>query len=201
MMIRQRQILTQEQRLTLRQEERQRLFHLQMDLVGRLRDETYRPQAQCPKCFHQLTTVEILTGFTRDPRDITTQCPQCLTRFTAKLICRGNYGSIEVSFYCPEQTLDQIKGLHQISPNGLKREHPNIFRSAMTHFGSLTATFAKLGIAYTFSETEADWKSKVVPFLGQMSDGQVARCVDVSRSTIRRMRLNHNIEAYNPHPY
>jgi hypothetical protein len=66
-------------------------------------------------------------------------------------------------------------------------EYPAIYRSAIMHHGGIRQAFEKVGIQYTFEEI-SDWKNKICPFLGRLTDTIIAECVDVPVSTIRAIR-------------
>ena len=177
------QRLTQEQRILLRTH----LFSLRMELVNILREERYVPKAECPKCLRQLTPIEIICGFNRDPNDYTTCCSACGHRFEPKLICFYDGGQMELPFFCDSQALSQLHGKENISPDELARKHPAIYRSAIVHHGTITGAFRKIGIEYRFEEV-SDWKNKIKPFLSSMPDTAIAECVGVSVSTVSAMR-------------
>lgn len=172
----------------LRQEVRLHIDLLRMNLVGILRDEDYRPQAQCSRCGRHLSPGEILKGFKDDPRDFTTECPQCKARFAPSIICFGDGTKITLPFYCSVQTVDQLRGKESLSPAEIAHRHPGIYRSAIAHHGGLVQAFAEIDIDYPFKEEFHGWKNKVRPFLGRMTDVMIADLVRVSTSTIRKMR-------------
>lgn len=181
-----------EQRVSIEQK-----FHMRIALIQALSGDRYEPKAKCPKCFRELTVVEILKGFNRDPNDFTTSCTGCKSRFQAKLV--SNDGG-EVVFFCPAQTLDQLRGNENRKPVELKAGLSSaLYHSAFVHFGSLKNAFREIGVAYEYEEVP-DWKEKVVGFLGAMSDTLISECVGVSASIIRRMRRARNISKYTALP-
>ncbi|MBT6691300.1 hypothetical protein HOB10_03140 [Candidatus Parcubacteria bacterium] len=186
----QRLNLTQTQRLDLHQH----LFGLRLELVGRLHDEHYTPQAKCSGCSYNLKLVEILHGFRDDPDDITTECPKCQRRFTPSLIAHGRFGTkVILSFYCSEQTLARLDA--NIDPATYKKTHPAIYRSVLFHFGSLRQAFASQGREYSFKES-FEWAEKVEPFLGRLPDTEIARCANVPVGKIRRLRRKFDIPVF-----
>jgi len=171
------------------------MFQQRMQLVQALHDERYEPKAQCPSCAHELTAVEILKGFNRDPADFTTGCPKCKERFSPRLVCFGPASRLELPFYCPTQVLEQMGGLHTLPPDEFARLHPAIYRSAIAHHGSIRNAFAQLGADYPFGDISG-WESKAASFLGQLPDTVIAQCVGKSPRVIRRMRNKAGIPAF-----
>ncbi|MBI5135238.1 hypothetical protein HZA86_03335 [Candidatus Uhrbacteria bacterium] len=196
-----------EQRLSLKQR-LGLLLTLRLHLIDALRDEKYEPMGRCPKCEFTLTNGMILHGFNQDPGDYTTGCPKCGVRFAPKLIYRTPASQTEIPFYCPMQVLAQLSNrptfieTHQpiatLPPVELKKQYPAIYHSAITHYGSLKAAFAKVGLVYAFVERDPkkDWKEKIIPALGNMPDTVIADCAEVSVCIIRRMRRERRIDRY-----
>jgi len=185
------------QRLTMEQSIiiQQRMFRLRMELIHTIRDERYLPIARCPSCQKNLTPINIMKGFNRNPSDFTTKCPRCKNRFLPSLICTTEGLSITLPFFCPCQVLDQLQGKETLHPDKLAREHPAIYRSAIVHHGSIRNAFKKIGAEYLFEDI-SDWKQKIKPFLGKLPDSQVARCVNASASSIRLMRMKLKIKKF-----
>ena len=168
-----------------------------LELVRALRGQTYEPGGECPRCGTKPTPGEIILGFNRDPRDFTTKCPRCRTRFEARLICVGNGSKIEVRFYCPSQVLDQLRGLERRTPEQVSHDLPGVYQSAITHHGSLTAAFRMIGVAYAL-EVPVSWKDKVAPFLGRLSDAAIARAANCRVAEIRALRRKAGIPKFVP---
>jgi len=186
-----------EQKLSteLIQEVRGIMFGKLLQLIEIIRGENYNPTGCCPNCGYKLEEYEIIKGFRSDPLDFNTTCPKCKHRFQPKLICFAHTGiQIELPFICASQVLHSLKGKEILAPDEIAREYPGDYRSAIVHWGSLKAAFAKIGIAYRFKEV-ADWKQKIMPFLGRLPDRQIARAVEVSPGTIRRLRIKNKISA------
>ncbi len=193
--------LTQEQTLkqSIFQHLSQRLemrIELAEAIYGIPSAEVYRPAATCPKCGHGLTVEEILRGFKNDPIDLTTACPssKCGHRFLAQLVNRGQYGRTELSFYCPSQALYALRNYQHDTPEAIMK-NTALWESVKQHFGGLKAAFKAAGITYS-GRRQPDWQKKVLPFLGQASDVLIAGVVEVSPSTIRRLRKKHGIRAH-----
>lgn len=192
---RQTQTLSLVQKLTISN----RLFQRHEDLVNALRGEFFRPKATCPKCTHQLSNIEIVTGFSTDPTDYETTCPKtdCRARFRAHLRSGDSVvSSAEIWMYCPVQTQDQMKHREVFTPEQWKKQFPAVYFSALYHFGSLVKAYEGIEIKYKFVEVDA-WEEKVVPFLGTMTDKAIADCCEVSVYRVRKLRENLGINAFN----
>lgn len=187
-------------RLTLVEHLEQR-FTLRLELLQTLREEHCVPHAICPACEHQLTAIEILRGFTNDPLDFTTKCPQetCARRFEARLhryLGGSGQSTAEMRFYCAVQTTTQLSPtLASLLPEELRAAEPSLYFSALTHFGTLKRAFAEAKLEYLHVEVR-DWQDKVTAFLGQMPDTIIAECVGVSARKISKLRRDHGIARY-----
>lgn len=116
--------------------------------------------------------------------------------FEPRLICFiGKASQIEIPFFCEMQTLAQLNGKENLSPEELDRQYPGVYRSAIVHQGSISRAFAKIGIDYPFEEI-SDWRTKVVPFLGRMRDTLIADCANAPVSAIRAMRRKLGISRF-----
>lgn len=183
--------LTQEQRLKIVQSN----FALRLQLLGGLRNEQYKPTARCPRCFREMTPIEIISGFNQNPNDFTTKCPICENRFQPKLIYFSDGTELEIPFYCDIQTLSQMRGKEEMTPGMLMKDYPGIYRSAIIHHGSLKNAFRKIGINYDFQEFE-DWINKIIPFLGRLPDTVIASSVNTSANTVGSMRRKMGISRF-----
>lgn len=183
--------LTHAQRLAVDGE----LLQLRLDVIEAVHGERFDPRGDCPKCFHELTGLEILRGFNEDPNDATTECPKCKTRFAPKLHRGSHSGWTELAFYCPVQTLDRLPPLRELPLEQFEREHRAIYNSAIVHFGGLRQAYARLGMKYAF-ETELDWRKRVVPFLGKLPDTVLAGLVGAPAKQIGKLRREHRIPVY-----
>ncbi len=189
----------QEMRVEQRMSAEQRLdqqLSLRLELLEALHGERYQPTGDCPNCNRKMTKVEILKGFNDDPTDYTTRCTGCEHRFAPKLIWSTSLSRAELPFFCPSQTLNQLRGKEGLSVEQLEREHPAIFRSARVHFGSLAAAFGRNGISYALEQIE-HWKAKVRSFLGQLTDKLIAECVGAPAKEVRAYRRELQIPCYN----
>ena len=182
--------------ISLRQEQRfgteltvGQILSTRLSLILALRGVNYRPKGKCTGCGKMLTHEEILKGFRSDPLDYKTECPRCETRFVSQLSHRSETGASEalLTFYCADQVLHEMKGLHNLEPKEIEKRNPSVFHSAIAHFGNLKNIFKELDVEYA-KELQGDWKTKVEPFLGKLPDTIIARCIGVAPSTIGRWR-------------
>jgi len=174
--------LSQGQRLALQQKQ----LGLRLGLVEALREERYEPKGQCPSCSRELTAVEIINGFNKDPNDFTTRCSACGKRFEPTLLYCGRGVSFQMPFYCDSQTLARLPGLETMSPDQLAVKRPSVYRSCIVHHGSLKKAFGEINIDYPFEEI-TDWRDKIKAFLGKLPDTVIAGCASVSTATIAGM--------------
>ncbi len=186
--------LAQQQRLTTAQKLRlsSALLQLRTDLISALRGEKYEPSARCPGCDHSLTAIEIRRGFRNDPKDFLTTCPKCKHRFRALLKTYFQVGHAQVPFYCPMQTLGELRGKQGLKP---KQIDSGLRQSANYHFGGLTQAFSQIGVTYTL-EVIPPWREKVRDFLGQLPDTVIAKIVGVKVRVIQRYRQALKIDRY-----
>ncbi len=187
----------QEQRLTLGQREaiKQVILNDRLSLVGAVHGGNYSPRAVCPKCKHEMTSLEIIQGFNTNPTDYTTGCTRCHHRFPPILKWANDWMSVEIPFYCPTQVLAQLHGLETESAEEIRRKHAAIYHSVVVHHGCLRKAFAKIGIQYAFESIPA-WEKKVEDYLGRLPDTVIAQVVDQSVKTIRALRKKLNIVSF-----
>lgn len=187
-----------EQKLTLEQKLKvdAKILGLRLRLIGKMHGETLKPHAVCPQCSKRLTPLQIIKGFKRDENDYTTKCPKCRTRFEPEIICTRATRATTLQFFCPSQTLGQLRGKEKISPADLQKNHPAIHQSALAHFGGLAQAFAKIGVRYDFKDAPVKWERKVKQFFGLLPDTVIARLIGVKYRQIRQLRLRLNIGRY-----
>lgn len=187
-----------EQQLIQRLLERLELqYTLRLELIQALREERYEPDSVCSSCGKKLTLIEILKGFRDDPFDYTTECPVCTTRFQPSLARTDRFGKTMLLFYCPLQTLEVLKNHATAAPAEIQQANPSVFQSALVHFGSLAGAFQTLGIAYDFEPING-WEVKITPFLGRLTDAEIARCASVHVRKVRSLRKKLGIERFRP---
>lgn len=183
--------LTQSQKLAVTNY----IIGLRIDLVGSLAGVKYYPENSCPTCHRVLKLSEILKGYNNDPKDLRTTCPKCKERFVAKL--RSN--TAELRWYCPNQALSALQeggSREMLKPEEILQWNDSVYHSLLTHFGSVTNAFKKLGITYTHGEVP-NWHSRVRPFLGKLPDTVIAQIVGVNRNIINALRKSFSINAFN----
>lgn len=171
---------------------------LRLELLEAIYGEQYHPTGDCPSCNRKMTKVEILKGFRNDPTDFTTKCTDCGHRFQPKLIARTAASSVEMPFFCADQTLAQLCGKEEMSVEQLELSYLGVYRSALVHFGSLAAAFARNGVSYA-REAMEHWKAKVHGFLGKLTDKLIAECVSAPVKEVRAYRRELQIPCYNAH--
>ncbi|MFH2063286.1 MAG: hypothetical protein ABIJ46_03985 [bacterium] len=189
--LRQEQRLTQKQKLKLAEVTAQLLLDLSEEFHGL----KFEPTASCPQCGRKLKLLEILNGFRNDPTDVTTRCPSCARRFQPSLKNFGRFSSIEVSYFCPVQTLDRLESLAGLSVEEIRKTNPSVYYSALAHFGGLKQAFAKLGITYD-KEKEIDWRKAVEPYLGKLPDPVIAEHAGVKTYQVGYLRRKLGLPAY-----
>ena len=192
--MRQSVVLTQEMKLTMRMGFQIKIEGLRLELSNLLKDNTYDPEAICPRCNMRLTSDQILSLFSRDPKIYTINCPSCNEEFQPLLMNRGTISRMGVPYYCPAQTLDKLNGKQDLTPDVLLKEHAAVYRSVIKHFKDLKSAFQKNGVKYPY-ETPG-WKELISPFLGRLPDRQIALCIDKSPHTIRRLRDKLGVERF-----
>jgi transposase-like protein len=183
--------LTQSQRLAVTNY----IIGLRIDLAGSLAGVKYYPENSCPTCHRVLKLSEILKGYSDDPKDLRTTCPKCKDRFVAKL----RSDAAELRWYCPNQALSALQedgNREMMKPEEILRWNASVYHSLLTHFGSVTNAFKKLGVTYTHGEVP-NWHSRVRPFLGKLPDTVIAETVGVSRNIINALRKSFGINAFN----
>jgi hypothetical protein len=196
--------------LSLSDEQRKKLLAvheltLRLELIAALHSEIhghesfYTPRAHCSGCGYNLTPFEIISGFSTDHDDFTTQCPCCRARFDPKLVWRCSkdgavIGAIELQFYCDSQTLAKLAGHEEMEPKDFAATYPALYHSAVVHNGTLRAAFAKLGIDYKFVEI-TNPEIKVKPFLGRIPDAVIAEVSGLKVCAVRRLRKRWRIAA------
>lgn len=137
---------------------------------------------------------EIMRGFRDDPNDYTTCCPKCRYRFAPVLKAASLVSSVEVPFLCPAQTKVQLTAdKAEIAFVDFRQHYAGVYRSAMMHFGSLTAAFKLNGIRYLLEPKVEKWQQKVTRFLGRLSDAAIARAANVSVKAVRKLRRAEGI--------
>jgi DNA-directed RNA polymerase subunit M/transcription elongation factor TFIIS len=179
----------------IRKSVRNFVFNETLGLLWVVRGTKYEPQAICPKCQHEFKGYEVVQGFRRDPLDYDTTCPNCNHRFQPRVVFFENDQRVDLPFVCASQVLGQLRGKEDLAPAELSRQYPAVYRSAIIHWGSVSAAFQKIHTKYSFKE-KIDWKGKIMPFLGRLPDTVIARVVEVSPTTIRRLRQKHDIVAF-----
>ncbi len=164
-----------------------------IDFIDRAIGHQILPSATCLNCYHELSIAEIVVGFKRDRDDFTTQCPTCKKRFEATNLLDRRTGK-ETQFWCDEQTLARLYSKEHLEVEEFEAKHPEIYYSALFHFGSLLNAFSKIKIKY--HKEKLNWPDKAKLFLGQIPDIDVAKVFGVKISEIRKARIEFGIDAF-----
>lgn len=191
-----RQTLSLRQAIILRADYQ---INIRRDLLNAVTGFSYTPRAECPHCGHVLAIVEILAGFLSDPHDTTTACPRCKRRFQPRMICWHESGRSELPFYCRDQTLAALPKT-MMTPEMMRREHPQIFHSLTFHFGGIKNAYEAIGRTYPYSEAVEEWADKVVGFLGDVPDTMIASVAGVSVYKVRKLRRDYGIPGFRTYP-
>jgi hypothetical protein len=165
---------------------------MKCDLIEAMHGAKVRLKYGCPSCSHQLTAEELLKGFTNDPLDTSTKCPNCDERFQPLLAFSvGTNSDGEIYFMCANQAKYRLEqkgdAFSRMMPDEIRKREPMMYYSVLFHFGTLKNAFAKISIDYSAMEVR-DWEVRVRPFLGEMPDGIIAEVAGVSVSQIRNLR-------------
>jgi hypothetical protein len=192
----QRQALTMEQRHSLRQDrlnEDEGYYQLFLSFVNSMHSTQIRPMAKCPKCDYDLRLAEIVLGFKTDVDDLTTQCPRCKIRFLATNLVNTSTGR-EVPFFCPSQVLERMAGLERLEVREIRVKHPDIYSTAVFHFGSLYNAFGQKGI--TYRREKLDWSARAKSILGEFPDWDIARVFGVPVKEVKKKREELSISHF-----
>lgn len=168
---------------------------LRIQLLEALHGKKFKPEADCPKCHHELTPVEILSGFLDDATDISTECPKCKHRFNPKLAIHDHASSVEMPFYCALQVQEMLDDKSEMEADALMKEHSAIFHSALFHFGNIATAFESVGIEYKHDPV-TNWEVKIHSFLGKLPDTQIAAAIHQSVYAVRKLRNSKKIPPY-----
>ncbi len=153
--------------------------------------------AICPHCEYQLKPFEIFRGFLADPVDTTTLCPRCKKRIEASTIIGGDSSKAYV-FMCGEQTIHALRegDFVEVAPAKIKEMHPSLYYSAIFHFGSIENALRQINSRYAYrDEADLAWHTKARPFLGKISDRDIAAVLNVPVRTIAELRKGLHVPA------
>jgi len=103
------------------------------------------PHGVCPNCKHELSSDEILAGFSTNPYDFNTTCPKCEEKFLSHLIITDKKTDKEkeltpVIFMCQAQTLQEMETIKKerkrIGIAYLGKNNRQLFYNMVRHWGS-----------------------------------------------------------------
>jgi len=175
------------QRALLRQDQR---IALLLELTNSIHGQNYSIEAQCPDCNRKLTPAEVVYGFLDNVNDFTTICPKCQARFEPRLAMLDQHGSkTSLPFLCSKQALHKLKESPILTPEEFTRRSDLVaaYRSLIVHHGTITAAYKSIGIEYPHTELEG-WKNKIRPFLGRLSDTDIANSLGKSVTEVALFR-------------
>lgn len=164
-----------------------------IDFIDRAIGHQILPSATCLNCYHELSVAEIIVGFKRDRDDFTTQCPACKKRFEATNLLDRRTGK-ETGFWCDIQTLARLHDKAHLEVEEFEVKYPEIYYSALFHFGSLLHAFSKVNIKY--HKEQLNWRDKAKLFLGQIPDVDVAKVFGAKITEIRKARIELRIDPF-----
>jgi hypothetical protein len=167
-----------EQRHSLRQDrlnEDEGYYQLFLSFVNSMHSTQIRPMAKCPKCDYDLRLAEIVLGFKTDVDDLTS---------TGR----------EVPFFCPSQVLERMAGLERLEVREIRVKHPDIYSTAVFHFGSLYNAFGQKGI--TYRREKLDWSARAKSILGEFPDWDIARVFGVPVKEVKKKREELSISHF-----
>lgn len=186
----------QEQRLSQRLDQfsfEEKYYEYFLNFVNTAHGLSILPMATCPKCDYQLLIGEIILGFKTDVTDLTTGCPRCKTRFHATNLVNTSTGT-EIPFFCPAQVLNQMTGMEVLEANVIRVKYPDIYETAIFHFGSLLNAFSRKNIDYR--REHLDWTTKARSLLGQVPDRDIATVFGVKIHDVKAKRIELNIDRF-----
>jgi hypothetical protein len=192
------QIQTLQLRAELRQDQIMNFdFELALysNMLGELSGTSVQPAAVCPHCDLRLKPAEILVGFLPDPHDTTVGCPRCKKRFDASVII-GHDSARAFSFLCGVQLLTALRNLpRQMTPWELESERPELYYSALFHFGSVEGSYRQIGGGYPHKdESDLSWHTKARPLLGNVRDEDIAAVLNVGVMQVLALREGFHIK-------
>lgn len=157
--------------------------------------------AICPTCRTSQSVEQVLAGVRRSERDVSTQCATCEQRFVALLSAIEDGRASRAEFLAHHQLrarLSADRALAEQRPAVLRRADAALYLSALVLYGSLKGAYGELGIDYAHDETPVEWRRKVTPYLGRVSDALLASCAAVETGAVRDLRTELGIAAYHP---
>ena len=168
-----------------------------MTLVQGIQGKQMNTKGSCLHCGFSLSKEDILKGFLDDPEDTTTKCPRCEKRFQPHLIHKDPYGSYQVNFLCPGQTLHRLEDgkMSDLKPKEIEKVNASLYHSVLANFGTLYAAFKKFGVAYEYDKQQ-NWREKARPFLGKYPDCMIADCVGISRASVQKYRQSIHVNSW-----
>ena len=150
-------------------------------------DEAWKPAASCT-CGWDLSPWEVLQGFSDDPQDVTTECPDCGLRFKAVLTAK-EVGPQSRWFCCSGQlthTLRSHKDLARLSLPELIAKQPDLVATARFHHLTMKAAFAAAGLDYR-GEEEFPLAEKVRLLASEIPAPVIAAHLGIEEARVREL--------------
>ena len=106
--------------------------------------------AICPDCNHRLSDKEVKDGFSNNPYDFETTCPECGRKFASIIVAFRKAEEYHFIHKCLIQTQQalidfQNKYGRVISRSALERDNPGLYFNTIYHFGTLEKGLEKSG--------------------------------------------------------
>lgn len=156
-----------------------------------------KPLVQCPQCKEQLSRdlkALIYSSNVADPRVI---CPKCTFRFHPRLVVGiPNKGDYVFNLLSDKHTIFYLRDWSDLKPREIFAKNPGVYFSAIYNFGSIENAYKKSHVRYKHPEIPI-WSDLVVPYLGKISDHDIASCVITTPDAISILRRSLGIRKYN----
>jgi hypothetical protein len=134
---------------------------------------------------------EIVAGFKLAADDITTTCPRCSCHMKATFLVDHKAG-VEHFFMGLNQTLARLPGKETMDVDDIRKGFPDVFFSALFHWGSLLNAFTRKHKDYR--REKVDFEAKAEFCLGQMPDHDVSAIFGLKEAEVTAMRRKRHIK-------
>ena len=106
--------------------------------------------AICPDCNHRLSDKEVKDGFSNNPYDFETTCPECGRKFESIIVASRKAEEYHFIHKCLIQTQKALEDFEKeygrvVSRSALEREDPGLYFNTIYHFGTLEKGLEKSG--------------------------------------------------------
>lgn len=171
---------------------------LSAELTAEITKIKGKPLSLCPECGMWLSRNQRYRGYSEDSADSKTTCPGCKVRFQPKLVISvPNKEKLIVDLFSERQTIFWLREWSLLPPEQILKRSPGVFYSCMYNFGSITSAYKKTKVQYKHIERPI-WLDVVMPYLGKMSDIDIAKCTMSTPDMIGTIRARYgNIPKFN----